>query len=266
MIDLNPLVEERHIIKAPANSSAEEYHCIWYQLTDKVSYLPGGLYSGKVSYNACFHDLSNGLQTHVYAPLGLEIKNKWTLGGSLPGEPREAVELGLGAPMEGLWLREDVDMRCNILMTSFVKKTLKKAHAALVERLVVKASLLETELHNRRLTYQDRMPSPPLSSPGLSSGGFMPSPGFQSMMSVEDAQEDVSGRGSPEGNMRLSNQQKAYRAAVPSPNPTQRNMDPAYRDANAYMAYNLNARKAETVQETHGPVELGTDTEPVEMP
>jgi len=42
MIDLNPLLEESHPTKPPLNASAEEYHCVWYSLTDKVQYLPGG--------------------------------------------------------------------------------------------------------------------------------------------------------------------------------------------------------------------------------
>jgi hypothetical protein len=151
MIDLNPLVEERHPIKSPPNSTAEEYHCQWYSLTDRVQYLPGGLASGKVNYNACFHDLAMGLQTHVYAPMGLNIKGKWSLGGSLPGEPVAPVELGVGAPLQGLWLREDVDMKCNIMMTSFVKKTLKKAHSSLVDRLVVKAAIVDAALKNQEL-------------------------------------------------------------------------------------------------------------------
>lgn len=149
MIDLNPLVIERHPIKAPPSASHEEFHCQWYSLTDRVQYLPGGLIQGKVTYSACFHDLTMGLQTHVFAPMGLDIKNKWTLGGNLPGEPREAVELGLGVPKAGLWLREDVDMRCNMLMTGFVKKTLKKAHATLVGRLVEKSHILESAAENR---------------------------------------------------------------------------------------------------------------------
>jgi hypothetical protein len=152
MIDLNPLVEERHPIKPPPEATAEEYHCQWYSLTDRVSYLPGGLMTGKVSYNACFHDLNKGLQTHVYAPMGLNIKGKWTLGGSLPGEPVAPIELGLGAPISGLYLREDVDMKCNIMMTSFVKKTLKKAHSHLVDRLVIKAQIVDASENNRRIS------------------------------------------------------------------------------------------------------------------
>jgi hypothetical protein len=151
MIDLNPLVEERHPIKPPPNATPEEYHCLWYSLTDRISYLPGGMMSRKVSYNCCFHDLENGLQTHCYAPLGLNIRGKWTLGGSLPGEPIAPVELEVGAPLQGLWLREDVDMKCNIMMTRFVKKTLRKAHYYLVERLLIKAQIVEAAEKNQRL-------------------------------------------------------------------------------------------------------------------
>ncbi|KAL8701076.1 MAG: hypothetical protein Q9224_000668 [Gallowayella concinna] len=170
MIDLNPLVIERHPIKAPRKASPEEFHSIWYHVVDKISYFPG--YSGRTEFDVCFHDLKNGLQTHCYAPLGLDIKDKWSLGGTLPHEPKEPVEIGIGVPKEGLWLREDVDMRCNLMVTGFVKKTLKKAHGTLVERLVEKAHLRETELHNDRLgehnsilSYYSDPRSPGLASP-----------------------------------------------------------------------------------------------------
>lgn len=154
MIDLNPLVTERHPIKPPSEATAEEYHCQWYSVTDKVNYLPGGLYSGSVTFNVCFHDLSDGLQSHIYAPMGLNMKGRWTLGGSLPGEPRQAVEIGLGVPKTGLWLREDVEMKVNVVMGGFVKKTTKKAHSTLVQRLVEKAHLIEAEAHNTGLAEQ----------------------------------------------------------------------------------------------------------------
>src|SRR4051812_40488120 len=120
MIDLNPSHEDRHMIKPPPEASPEEYHCQWYQITDKVSYLPAGMVTGKVRIKACFHDLAMGLQTHVYAPMGLDIKEKWTVGGNLPHEPVQPVEIGVGAPISGLYIREDVEMRCNFLMTRFV--------------------------------------------------------------------------------------------------------------------------------------------------
>ncbi|KAH8804892.1 hypothetical protein F5884DRAFT_797590 [Xylogone sp. PMI_703] len=169
MIDLNPLVEERHPCKPPPNCTAEEYHCVWYKITDKVQYLPGGAISGKVSYNAVFHDLPNGLQTHCYAPMGVDIKGKWTLGGTLPGEPAQPVELGLGVPMQGLYLREDVELKCNVIMTSFVKKTIKKAHEQLVSRLVRKAQLEQASSANSSFIGSPR----PLSlSPAASHSSF----------------------------------------------------------------------------------------------
>ncbi|KAK2613649.1 hypothetical protein N8I77_000548 [Diaporthe amygdali] len=139
MIDLNPLVKERHPIKPPADAPADEIKCIWYSLTDRITYLPGGLASGDISYTCAFHDLPDGIQTHCRAPLNVDIRDKWTLCGTLPGEPAGPVELGIGAPATGLYIREDVDLRCNILMTGFVKKNLKKSHATLVDHLVEKA-------------------------------------------------------------------------------------------------------------------------------
>lgn len=238
MIDLNPLVEERHPIKAPAKATPEEFHCIWYSMTDKIQYLPGGMYSGKVTYNACFHDLGNGLQTHCYAPMGLDIKGKWTVGGTLPHEPVEPVEMGLGAPKKGLWLREDVDMKCNILMTSFVKKTLKKAHATLVERLVEKSHLLEAEAHNSRIwetksnysyqssrtdnsRFQAPVPSPDPSSISRFSGPTG-SPGFP-----------VPSKTSPDLEGRDRKSYTPYSSSAWS-SPTLHQVDPAYQAANPY--------------------------------
>ncbi|KAK7427439.1 hypothetical protein QQZ08_006045 [Neonectria magnoliae] len=142
MIDLNPLIKERHSIPPPASSPPEEHRCVWYSLTDRIDYLPGGVVSGQVSYTCAFNDLPEGLQTHCYAPMGLDIRDRWSVGGSMPGEPPQPVELGLNAPASGLYLREDVDMRCNVLMAGFVKKTLKKSHGSLVGRLSAKAHLV----------------------------------------------------------------------------------------------------------------------------
>lgn len=182
MIDLNPLVIERHVCPPPRDANAEEFHCTWYSLTDRVSYLPG--VSGKVQYNACFHDLSNGLQTHVYAPLGLDIKEKWTIGGSLPGEPSQPVELGLGVPKQGLYLREDCDMRCNIVMTKFVRGTLTKAHKVLVDRLLEKSGLQQVHFDNQRLSLASNnssvSPTSVYSTDDVNSSSGFPSPGLYS--------------------------------------------------------------------------------------
>ena len=69
----------------------------------------------------------------------------------MPGEPKQPVELGINAPREGLYLREDVKMKCNILLLSFVKKTFKESHSKLVDRLVEKAHIIESRVANERL-------------------------------------------------------------------------------------------------------------------
>ena len=180
MIDLNPLVVDRHPIKPPRDAPAEEFHCSWYSISDKVTYVPG-IYTGSVDFTACFNDLPDGLQTHIYAPMGLNMRGRWTLGGSLPGEPRQPMEFGLGLPKTGLWLREDVDMKCNVVMTGFVKKTTKKSHGTLVDRLIEKSHIKEADGYNNTLREQLELRSqyPPdyhegsggMVSPGLSSAG-----------------------------------------------------------------------------------------------
>lgn len=135
MIRLNPLVIRLQETTPPSNAAADEFDCAWYEITDEISYLPGGLYKGEVTYKACFNDLPNGIQTHTFAPAGLDLRGKWTVCGNEPGEPREPLELGTEAPREGLYIREDVDMRCNILLTSFVKKNLTKSHKSVVDKL-----------------------------------------------------------------------------------------------------------------------------------
>ncbi|CAK7240994.1 MAG: hypothetical protein STHCBS139747_002451 [Sporothrix thermara] len=136
MIDINPLVTDRHRIPPPRDADPDEAACVWYRLTDAVA-MPwstspspkAGADSttakskpGNVSYTCTFHPLPDGLQTHCRAPLGVDIRNRWTVGGNEPGEPRQPVELGLdalGAPASGLYLREDVELRCNRLMAGF---------------------------------------------------------------------------------------------------------------------------------------------------
>ncbi|KAK8028238.1 hypothetical protein PG991_005294 [Apiospora marii] len=140
MIDLNPLVVERHRLGAPPPHAPEDERaagCSWWSMTDTITYLPG--IKGELTYSAAFLDLRDGLQTHVYAPMGTDIRNRWTLGGTLPGEPPEPVELGLGAPRQGLYIREDVELRCNFLMASFVRKTLSKAHTKVIENIAERA-------------------------------------------------------------------------------------------------------------------------------
>lgn len=136
MIELNPLSLRHHRCDPAATAPEDEHECTWYEITDQVNYLPGGILSGEVTFKAAFHDLPTGLQTHVYAPAGLDLREKWTVCGNMPGEPREPPEMGVDIPRDGLYIREDVDMRCNVILTGFVKRNLTKAHKEVVDRIV----------------------------------------------------------------------------------------------------------------------------------
>ncbi|KAL7924239.1 hypothetical protein ACQKWADRAFT_24221 [Trichoderma austrokoningii] len=162
MIDLNPLVTDRHIIPPPPHALPEEHVCTWYSITDKISYLPGGLVTGAVSYTAAFHDLPTGLQTHCHAPMGVDLREKWSVAGSEPGEAPEPMELGLGAPRTGLYIREDVIITCNMVMAGFIKKTIKKAHGVLIDTIALKTAGSNPQLQASHTQERQQQALPPL--------------------------------------------------------------------------------------------------------
>lgn len=139
MIELNPLVIHCEPCEPPPHAPADEHDCPWYEITDRISYLPGGLLQGKVSYKASFGDRPRGLQTHVYAPMGLDIRSRWSICGNLPGENRDhGWSFTADAPREGLFLKEEVEMDCLIFAGWFVRGTLEQSHSTLVDRMVTK--------------------------------------------------------------------------------------------------------------------------------
>lgn len=158
IIELNPLVTGYDAIKAPRDAPADEFYSTWYEISQRIQYIPGigKMGSGAIKFRGVFHDLPFGLQTHTYAPANVDLRNKYQILGSLPGEPPEPKELGSGAPPEGLYIREDVEIKCNVAMTSFVKKEMKAAAKVMLERLVKKAELLDSGalqamMHNGKL-------------------------------------------------------------------------------------------------------------------
>ena len=146
IIELNPLVTGHEAIKAPRDAPADEFYSTWYEISQRIQYIPGigKMGSGAIKFRGVFHDLPFGLQTHTYAPANVDLRNKWQICGNQPGEPPEPKELGSGAPPEGLYIREDVEIKCNVTMVSFVKKEMKAAAKTMVERLVKKAELLDS--------------------------------------------------------------------------------------------------------------------------
>ena len=144
-IELNPLVLEHHPVKAPKDAAPDEFFSVWHEITERIQYIPGmgKMASGKISFKGVFHDMPWGLQTHIYAPAGIDMRTKYQIKGNQPGEQREPRELGDKAPADGLYLQEDITFTCNVTLTTFVKKGMKAASAILVARLVKKAELLD---------------------------------------------------------------------------------------------------------------------------
>jgi hypothetical protein len=141
VISLNPLVTGHKAIPAPREAAADEFFAQWYEITEIITW--GFGLKKKISFRGVFYDLPNGLQTHTYAPMGVDLRNKWTVRGNQPGEPREPRELGVETPLEGLYLREDVEIVCNIALAGFVKKEMKAAAGIMVDRMTRKAELLD---------------------------------------------------------------------------------------------------------------------------
>lgn len=175
VITLNPLVLEHKPIKAPRQAASDEYYSTWYEITERIQYVPGlgRIGSGKISFNGCFHDMPWGLQTHIYAPLNTDLKNRYRIAGNQPGvEPPEQLEMGLsslGAPSDGLYLRDDVEIKCNVAVVSFVKNQLKAASKEMVSRIIKKAELLDAGILHamiengklRTINPNDRSSAPP---------------------------------------------------------------------------------------------------------
>ncbi|PFH57915.1 hypothetical protein XA68_14421 [Ophiocordyceps unilateralis] len=182
VITLNPLVLSHRPVPAPRTATTDEYYSTWYEIVERIQYLPG--VGGTISFVGCFHDMPWGLQTHVYAPMGIDLRNSYRIAGNQPGiEPPDARrELGLDAPADGLYLREDIEISCNFALTSFVRAQLKAASREMIQRFIKKAELLDAGLlqammdrgrlqtinpndRSRRLPHSSLLPSPPLPSP-----------------------------------------------------------------------------------------------------
>ncbi|KAK0726446.1 hypothetical protein B0T21DRAFT_293487 [Apiosordaria backusii] len=197
VITLNPLVIDHKPIAAPQNAETDEYYSTWYEITERLQLVPGigKMGSSTIKFNGCFHDMPWGLQTHVYAPMNIDMRSTYRIAGNQPGvEPPEVPEIGLkalGAPSDGLYLREDIEIKCNVTMVSYVRSQMKKASAEMVHRMIKKAELLDAgvlsamiedgklKTHNpadRRNTVRSPLPSPSSLhySPSVSGGGSSP--------------------------------------------------------------------------------------------
>ncbi len=152
VITLNPLVIDHHPIKPPPHAASDEFGCTWYEVTERIQYIPGigQMGSGKISFTGCFHDMPWGLQTHIYAPMSVDLRAQYRVAGNQAGvEPESPRELGLaalGAPAEGLYLRTDIEFSSNVALAGFIRAQLKTAIKEMVDRMVRKAERLDADV------------------------------------------------------------------------------------------------------------------------
>ncbi|TKA83611.1 hypothetical protein B0A55_00418, partial [Friedmanniomyces simplex] len=88
VIKLNPLVTGVKKIEAPRDARSDEFFSQWYEISEIITW--GFGLRKKISFKGCFHNQPWGLQSHVYAPMGVDMRNKYRIGGNQPGEEREA--------------------------------------------------------------------------------------------------------------------------------------------------------------------------------
>ncbi|KAJ5286718.1 hypothetical protein N7478_002404 [Penicillium angulare] len=145
IITLNPLVLDHHPVPAPRTAHADEYYSTWYEIAQRVQYVPGfgKLGAGKISFKGSFENAAWGLKTHTYPPMGIDLKSNFRIGGNHPDEPLDPQRVP-DAPASGLYLLEEVEIKCSIALMSFVKSQLKAASKVLVDRLIKKAELLDS--------------------------------------------------------------------------------------------------------------------------
>ncbi|GME36822.1 hypothetical protein GTA08_BOTSDO09983 [Neofusicoccum parvum] len=92
-----------------------------YTITEKLAYLPWGLWDGELDVRAEFVDTADGVRTTARAPLGFVGMGEWV------------VKDGEGG---GLVLEETVRSTCPVGMRWFVEGTMRRSHETLLARFV----------------------------------------------------------------------------------------------------------------------------------
>ena len=135
-IQLNKLVTNVQSIDPPQNAEAAEYFGSWYEITEHMNM---GLGKLKIVFKGCWTDQPWGVKSHTIMPKAFDMRNSYRIGGNQPGEPREN-----GVERDGVYLREDISIDCHVPMIGgFVKKEMQSASASMVDRMKLKAELLD---------------------------------------------------------------------------------------------------------------------------
>ncbi len=145
VITLNPLVLSHQHIPAPRTATTDEYFNDWYEIVQRIQYVPaiGKPGSGKITFRGCFHNMPWGLQTHVYAPMDIDLRNEYYITEARQATQQfvtqESPVQAVDTPNDALHLCNNIQVQCNIAMMSFVKAQLTAANKEMVQRIVKKA-------------------------------------------------------------------------------------------------------------------------------
>lgn len=166
VITINPHVVDHKPIKAPADAPVDECDSSWYEIVERKQLIAGKGKPGSgiitfngisrdVSSKGCFHNMPWGLQTHIRAPMNVELWIRYSVDGNQLGiEPAQRLELGLeslGAPTDGLYLRQAIEVTCNIAILKYVKTPLRAEGQALVDRIIKKAEQADAAVLHRMM-------------------------------------------------------------------------------------------------------------------
>lgn len=142
VIRLNPLVTDVRAISTPQNAAPDELFAQWYEITERITFLPG--VKKTLKFKGCWYDQQWGVQTHSLMGSLFDLWCSYRIGGNQPGEERERPELGVNKPKDGLYLREDIRIELHIpVPLSFVKKEMQNSSATMISRMKRKAELLD---------------------------------------------------------------------------------------------------------------------------
>jgi hypothetical protein len=125
IITLSPLVVDHHALPAIDNSAGSL--SITYSITDRIDYLPLGLYSGNVTVMAEFTNQDDGVSTTRHAPLGFIIKERWII--------REISENSAYKPATNEIVL-DVELIAGPLVLPLFKSMMEKNHNGYIDGMI----------------------------------------------------------------------------------------------------------------------------------
>ncbi|KAI9801208.1 MAG: hypothetical protein M1825_003482 [Sarcosagium campestre] len=127
LIPLSPLVTSYKLIeRAPSTASTQQAGLdsdgvSTYSVTERIDYLPFGLWPGHVTFTARFVNLEDGLRSYAAVPGSFEGEFRWWIG------EQDAA---------GIVLKEDVRLECSIFTLPLVRYFARKAQTSIQRRLV----------------------------------------------------------------------------------------------------------------------------------